>query len=188
MVTGELKRYWSLFSIFVLLLTAGWIWFSADQTTGQNLSAPAVSFMAPDFTLSNAAGNTFTLSNMRDHVVLVNFWASWCPPCKAEMPAMQRVYEAYKEQGFTILAVNVTTQDQMASAESFIKSLNITFPILYDIDGKVAEQYQNQALPTSYFVDTNGIIQEVIVGGPMAEALLRIRIEKLLVAHTEVKY
>jgi len=93
---------------------------------------------------------------------------------------MQRVYESYQDQGFTILAVNATVQDQQSEAIAFAEKMNLTFPIILDLDGKFAHQYQNHALPTSFFINTDGIIQEVVIGGPMSETLLRTRVEMLL--------
>ncbi len=174
---------WSLFSLVVLLLSAAWIWLSADPegaTTGGMIPAPRPGFLAPDFSLPDTEGNLTTLSDLRGQAVLVNLWASWCTPCQAEMPAMQRVYEEYKDQGFTILAVNATQQDSQAAAAQFALEKGLTFPILFDMDGSVARSYQMTALPSSFFILPDGTINEVIIGGPMAEALLRVRIEQLL--------
>lgn len=93
---------------------------------------------------------------------------------------MQEVYEAYEGQGFTILAVNTTYQDQKESAIAFSQSLGLTFPILFDLDGEVARQYQVRAMPTSFFIDAEGVVQRMVVGGPMSEGLLRAEVEKLL--------
>lgn len=187
MMIAFLKRYWFLFSLLTLLLSAGWIWFSIERPNNVNITAPAVGFNAPDFTLEDTSGNAVLLSTLRGQVVLINFWASWCAPCKAEMPGMQNVYEEYQDQGFTILAVNVTKQDQKSSVEAFISKLAISFPVLYDTEGRVADLYRNQALPTSFFIDSDGIIRDVVIGGPMAETLIRTRVEKYLIAKEETQ-
>jgi len=96
------------------------------------------------------------------------------------MPAMQRVYEKYRDDGFIILAVNSSFQDDPEKAQAFADELGLDFPILFDQDGNVSHLYQASALPSSYFVDRDGIIQQVVVGGPMSEALLNIRVEQLL--------
>ncbi|HWQ84309.1 MAG TPA: TlpA disulfide reductase family protein [Anaerolineales bacterium] len=179
------RGLWNLFSLAVLLLGAGWIWLSAANpggTTGGEIPAPRAGFLAPDFSLPNADGNLITLSDLRGQAVLVNLWASWCAPCQAEMPAMQRVYKDYGDQSFTILAVNATNQDSQAAALQFAAEKNLTFPILFDLDGSVSRSYQLTALPTSYFILPDGTIKEVIIGGPMAEALLRVRVEQILEA------
>jgi len=156
---------WRIFSLVVLLLSAAWVWLSAapdGATTGGMIPAPRASF------------------HLRGQAVLVNLWASWCTPCQAEMPAMQRVFEEYKDQGFTILAVNATQQDSQAAAIQFAAEKGLTFPILFDLDGSVARSYQMTALPSSFFILPDGTINEVIIGGPMAEALLQVRVEQLL--------
>lgn len=98
---------------------------------------------------------------------------------------MQRVYEAYQSEGLEILAVNSTSQDTRQDALAFAESLGLRFPILFDDEGQVARLYQVTALPTTFFIDSQGIIQDVVIGGPMAEALLRVRVEQLLSALTE---
>jgi len=171
--------------IFAAILVAGlaWLLLSADtsgtSTAGQ-IPAPQVGFLAPDFSLETLEGETITLSDLRGKAVLVNLWATWCPPCRAEMPAIQRLYEEYKDQGFIVLAVNATNQDDLSKIPAFIKEYSLTFPIPLDTAGTVSRQYQLRSLPSSYFIGRNGIVQEVVIGGPMAETLLRTRIEKIL--------
>lgn len=169
-------------SVIVLLLGLAWIVFSADPSGASNkdVSAPRPGFLAPDFTLQTTDGETVTLSNLRGQAVLVNIWASWCAPCRAEMPAMQRVYEDYKEQGLVILAVNSTVQDSAESAKSFASELGLTFPILLDVEGLVTRLYLVQGLPASFFIGRDRVIREVVPGGPMSEVLLRTRIESIL--------
>lgn len=93
---------------------------------------------------------------------------------------MEDVYQDYQGQGFVILAVNATNQDSRPEALAFAQELGLTFPILFDTTGEVSRLYQLRALPSSFFIDKNGVIQEVVIGGPMADALLRIRVEELL--------
>jgi cytochrome c biogenesis protein CcmG, thiol:disulfide interchange protein DsbE len=174
---------WKLFSILILLGGALWVWASAaapDAVTAGQIPAPRKGFLAPDFALTDQNGSEYSLSDLRGQAVLVNMWASWCTPCRAEMPAMQTVYQDYHERGFEILAVNTTFQDDPNSALSFANELGLTFPLLWDIDGSTSSLYQIRAMPTSFFVKRDGTIDEVVIGGPMAEALLRVRIERLL--------
>ncbi|MFZ6028407.1 MAG: peroxiredoxin family protein [Chloroflexota bacterium] len=178
-----LEKYWSIFSLLALALSAGWIVFTAmvyGSSAHEVTVAPQTGLLAPNFTLFNSGEKEFRLSDFRGRPVLINFWASWCPPCRAEMPAMQRVYEEYEAQGFVILAVNAANQDSNPAAQAFASELGLSFPILFDTDGEVGNLYRAGALPTSFFVDPQGIVQEVVIGGPMSEALLRTRVENLL--------
>jgi peroxiredoxin len=172
-------------SLYVILLILGalWIWLSRPapgETMAGGIPAPQKGFLAPDFSLETADGEMIRLSELRGRPVLVNVWASWCPPCRSEMPALQRVYQEYASQGFVVLAVNAANQDDRQAALDFAGSLGLTFPILFDETGEVSRKYQVRALPSSYFIDARGVIQEVIVGGPMSEALLRIRARNLV--------
>ena len=167
----------------ILILGFAWIFVSADRTgtsTSGKIPAPQQGFLAPDFELKSIEGETVKLSDLRGQAVLVNLWATWCPPCRAEMPAIEKVYNEYKAQGFIVLAVNMTYQDAISDIAPFIDEYGLTFPVLLDETGVVGTAYQLRSLPSSFFIDREGIIQEVVIGGPMAEALLRTRVEEIL--------
>jgi peroxiredoxin len=169
--------------LYILLLTAGAAWIALSADTGEITAAgpaPQTGFPAPDFTLKTADGESFTLSDMKGQAVLVNMWATWCPPCEAEMPAIESMYNEYKERGFIVLAVNQTYQDNPFDIAPFVAKHSLTFPILLDETGETARAYQVRSLPSSYFINRLGIITEVVIGGPMSEALLRTRIEEAL--------
>jgi cytochrome c biogenesis protein CcmG, thiol:disulfide interchange protein DsbE len=170
--------------LYLLVLTAGavWIALSADTTTatGATTSAPQAGFAAPDFTLKTTDGEEYTLSKFKGSAVLVNLWATWCPPCRAEMPVIEKMYREYNDQGLVVLAVDMTYQDNPADVAPFIQKYGLTFPILLDETSVVGEAYQLRSLPSSYFIDRFGVIREVVIGGPMSEALLRTRIEQIL--------
>ena len=171
--------------LYLLILTIGfaWILISADKsgvsTSGQ-IPAPQQGFLAPDFELATSSGKTVKLSDLRGQAVLVNLWATWCPPCREEMQAIEKVYQEYKDQSFTVLAINMTYQDDLSAVAPFVNQQALTFPILLDQTGDVATAYQLRSLPSSYFIRRDGIINEIVIGGPMSEALLRTRIEDLL--------
>lgn len=179
------SQRWALLSLAILITGAGWIWASLatpGSTTAGRVPLPREGFLAPDFRLETTSGETVELADLRGHPVLINLWATWCPPCRAEMPAIQRVHQEYSGQGLQVLAVNATNQDDASRIEAFARDYQLTFPILLDRDGRVTRDYQMRALPTTFFIDREGVIQEVVVGGPISEALLRIRVEKLLFA------
>ena len=96
------------------------------------------------------------------------------------MPFIEKMYQEYKEQGFIVLAVDMTYQDDPFAVVPFIQEYGLTFPILLEKTGDVAATYQLRSLPSSYFINRDGIINEVVIGGPMSEALLRTRIEEIL--------
>ena len=169
--------------VIILIAALAWIVISADTSgasTGGAIPAARQGFLAPDFTLNTPEGESFTLSELRGQAVLVNLWATWCPPCRAEMPAIQKLYDEYKDQGFVVLGVNMTYQDDPLAVVPFMQENQLTFPILIEETGNVAEKYELRSLPSSFFIDRDGIIQEVVIGGPMSEALLRTRIEAIL--------
>jgi peroxiredoxin len=172
----------TLLIVAVLLAGALWIWISRPAADGANgeLSAPRPGFLAPDFSLQNAEGQTVTLSELRGQPVVINFWASWCPPCRAEMPALERIDQ--ETPGLALLAVNATSQDSREQALAFMDENGLGLPVLFDRDGEVARRYEVRSLPTTFFIDATGVIQEVVIGGPLAEALLRLRIERLFEA------
>ena len=150
------------------------------STTSGSIQVPQEGFQAPDFSLSTLDGEEFALSEFRGRAILVNFWATWCPPCRSEMPAMQQVYMDYGTDEFVILAINSTYQDQSDKVEAFINEGGLTFPVLLDITGEVSNRYQVHSMPTSFFIDPEGVINEIVIGGPMSEALLRTRVDRLL--------
>jgi len=167
----------------ILILGLAWIFVSTDRTgasTSGKIPAPQQGFLAPDFELQTTEGETINLSDLHGQAVLVNLWATWCPPCRAEMPSIEKVYNEYKDQGFIVLAINMTYQDTFANIAPFIDEYGLTFPILLDETSEVGTAYQLRSLPSSFFIDREGIISEVVIGGPMAEALLRTRVEQIL--------
>lgn len=177
-------KYWLPLTGAVLTIGLLVVFFSRvppEETTSGLIPSPREGFAAPDFTLETIDGNTLSLSELRGRAVVVNLWASWCPPCKAEMPALQVVYDIYVEQGLQVLAVNMTFQDSISDADEFIEMEGLDFPILLDRSGEVARLYQMRALPSTFFIDPEGVIQKVIIGGPMSESTIRTAIEEILV-------
>jgi cytochrome c biogenesis protein CcmG/thiol:disulfide interchange protein DsbE len=175
------KPLW--WGLMALLLAAGTAWIGLNRAPVESAAAgdlelPRVGFAAPDLTLQTLDGETVALSELRGQAVLINFWASWCPPCRNEMPAIQQVYEEYRDEGFTVLAVN--SQEQEARVVAFAEPLGLTFPILIDRDGSVFDAYQVAVLPTTFFVDRAGVIQGVTTGGFLSRAFFESEIAPLL--------
>ena len=141
--------------------------FPRERSSQQNVlaSSPLIGKQAPDFTLPTLDGEEVSLSQFGGQPVLINFWASWCLPCQEEMPEFVRSYEAHKAEGLMILGLNLTYSDSLPDVESFASEFNITFPVLLDKDGAVAEKlYHIPGLPTSIFVNEDGTIERIQVG------------------------
>ncbi|MFZ5997707.1 MAG: peroxiredoxin family protein [Nitrospirota bacterium] len=118
---------------------------------------------APDFTLTDISGKKISLSELKGKVVLLNFWATWCGPCKAEMPALNKLYLELKEKGFVILAVSLDTAEK--PVKSFIAEKKLAFPVLMDSDKELSfDKYAVMGLPTTFLIDKKGIIVERILG------------------------
>jgi cytochrome c biogenesis protein CcmG, thiol:disulfide interchange protein DsbE len=167
----------------ILILGFAWIFVSADRSgasTFGKIPAPQQGFLAPNFELKTPTGESIKLSDLHGQAVLVNLWATWCPPCREEMQTIEKIYLEYRDMGFTVLAVNMTYQDDPLAVVPFVNEQKLTFPILLDETGEMASAYQLRSLPSSYFIRRNGIINEVVIGGPMSEALLRTRIQDIL--------
>jgi thiol-disulfide isomerase/thioredoxin len=144
-----------------------------EETLTINLGAPAVGTIAPDFVLFDVNANPFRLSELRGSVVVINFWASWCDPCREEMPILQDLYERYSMDGLIILGVNTTYTDSWEDAVSFAKELGLTFPILFDDTGAVGETlYKVFGLPTSYWIDRDGVIRSFQLGALTEDQML----------------
>ena len=122
--------------------------------------------LAPDFTLFNLEDEEVTLSDLQGKRVVLNFWATWCPPCEAEMPHMQKYYDKYSEEdNVEIVGVNLTYgKEKVERVEQFLQSYDITFPVVLQPDDAVEEQYGIITLPTTYFIDREGKIQKKILG------------------------
>ncbi|MEN1967230.1 TlpA disulfide reductase family protein [Lentibacillus sp. N15] len=118
--------------------------------------------MAPDFELETLDGKTVHLSDFKGERVLVNFWATWCPPCRAEIPDLEKLYQ---NKDVTILATNLTMSEENENkVTDFVDEFGMSFPVLKDSDGDVSATYQVQAYPTSYMIDSNGRIQFIQLG------------------------
>ena len=113
--------------------------------------------VAPDFTLANRAGGQMSLSTLRGQVVMINFWASWCGPCRQEFPALDQIYAKYKPMGFTLVGINV--ESEKSDAERFLGTQKVSFPILFDPDNKVSGDFGVKAMPTTVLVDRQGRVR-----------------------------
>lgn len=154
---------------FAGLLIITVVWILSGQSTRQNITPVGeVRRPAPEFALPSLGGETVRLSDYRGKVVLVNFWGTWCQPCKEETPALERVYQKLRDQGLVIIGVDLRNQERAgadgdADVRTFVESYGVTYPIALDTTGDVARAYQILPIPTSYFVDQSGTIRYIAV-------------------------
>ena len=184
MINSFLQDHWKIFSTLVLACGMAWMGLTAMQSTGTTqglIPAPRQGFLAPDFNLEDLGGNRYSLQDFRGKVVVVNIWTTWCAFCKTEMPAFQKVSDSLKsESGVVILAVNSTFQDDSTKVAQFVSDYGLHYPVLLDTSGRATNAYQVRALPTTFFIDRDGIIQNVTIGGPLTEAMILTQISSLL--------
>ncbi len=150
-----MKRIIYIFLIF-LLGTTGYAETVQDKLMNLGIAIPQNKVEAIDFELEDLNGETRSLSSYRGKVVFLNFWATWCGPCRIEMPSMQRVYNELKDEGFEIVAVDL--REDKKKVKKFIKKYELTFPVLLDKTGKVGGIYGARAIPTTYIIDRDGFI------------------------------
>ena len=117
---------------------------------------------APDFSLQSLDGSTVRLSDLKGQVVLINFWATWCAPCREEMPLLDAIYQKYNRLGVELLGINV--EDDASGARKYLNETPVTFPILFDADGRVSKQYQVKAMPSTILVDRHGNVRHIHYG------------------------
>ncbi len=142
-----------------------------EQTDAGPKVGTNVGNLAPDFTLSSTTKETVTLSDYRGKRVMVNFWGTWCPPCRAEMPDMEKFYQ---ENDVEILAVNLTpTESNVSDVTDFIDEFGLSFQVLLDEELTVSSRYGIQPVPTSFMVDSNGIVQYVALGAVNYEQMVQ---------------
>ncbi|WP_332634480.1 redoxin domain-containing protein [Halalkalibacter flavus] len=165
-----------LFTLFLLIGINGWgsLGFLDEAMLNQGSKETlqiAVGQTAPEFVLQSLEGKEISLSDFKGQRVMINFWATWCPPCRAEMPDMEKFYTNHE---VVLLAVNGTnTEGSRDHVKDFVSNLNLTFPVLLDEHGEIASLYQIGPIPTSLFIDKNGIISDIHIGAMNEEMMIR---------------
>jgi len=150
------------FIIPLLLLVSGAA--QASASLADLLVVPEVErHEAPAFSIENLLGGNTSLADYKGKVVLLNFWATWCMPCRAEMPGMETIWQKYKEQGLVIAAVSVD-EGSRGRIKTFSRLLDLSFPILLDPESEVSDLYEVSNMPTSFLIDRNGKVISRIVG------------------------
>ncbi|MFH1382510.1 MAG: TlpA disulfide reductase family protein [Chloroflexota bacterium] len=148
------------------------------QTGSTVLTGTQPGQQAPDFQLKDVDGQVVSLSGLRGKPVLLNFWATWCPPCRSEMPLLQQTYEEWSAKGLVLLAVDIG--ESPATVKEFLSSNKLTLPVLLDSQQLVAEQYRISLIPTTLFIDKDGIIRQRIVGAFPDRAVIETELQKIM--------
>ena len=150
----------------------------ASRATGQSAALPLAGHMAPNFTLTDLQGRTVSLLSLRGRPVVINFFASWCPPCKMETPDLVNMYQQYGEK-VQFLAVNMAPDDTLSRVQEYVRAFGVPYPVLLDSSGAVEATYGVIDIPTSFFIDSKGVIMSRVVGF-MPPVMMRAKVAQLL--------
>jgi len=160
-------RYFVVGLVVLALVLSGLLGLYFSGGLDENRSGPVTSLRvgqeAPNFELRDRSGKIYALDSLRGQVVLVNFWATWCPPCRAEMPSMEKFYKMYNDRGVELLAVNVEPEGPEIM-EEFEKDYPHSFPVVFDLEARVQNLYGVFKFPETFIIDKNGIIVEKVIG------------------------
>jgi cytochrome c biogenesis protein CcmG/thiol:disulfide interchange protein DsbE len=143
----------------ILAVAFGVVWLQSSKYEPLTVGMPA-----PDFSLPDMNGKAQRLSDYRGKVVFLNFWATWCKPCKEEMPSMQIMWDNFKSEDFVMLAVSMDRVTTKKDIPPFIENLRLTFPILTDSWGQTDKLYKLMGVPETYIIDSNGVLREKVIG------------------------
>jgi peroxiredoxin len=156
---------WTLLFVGSLLIGVAWILASRESEAQEPATgiaeAPAVGYRAPDFTLRTLQGESFSLEDYRGNPVVLNFWATWCPPCRAEIPFFQAAHRKFNGQ---VTIAGIDDGEDVATVGPFVTDMGMTYPLPLDKQSIVSRAYQVNSLPATYFIDAEGVIQHIHIG------------------------
>ena len=161
LMAGQKRNIFPVLLVFFLIASCT----SGSDSSGEGGlgEGPRVGYRAPNFRLVNLKGEEVSLANEKGKVVFINFWATWCEPCKIEMPSMEALYHDFKDKGFEILAVSNDLEGESV-VKPFIEKMGVSYPVLVDPDFHVNEKYLVRTVPTSVLVGRDGVITHILVG------------------------
>ena len=170
------RARWYVLIALVAIAGTGWIYITRvpDDAELATSVAAHVDFRAPNFRLDTLDGQSVSLSDLRGQVVLINFWATWCPPCRKEFPELAKAYDEHNGD-FVILGVDL--QESPGDVRRFADEYGAKFPIVIDADASVSKAYRLIGLPSSYFIDQNGVLRDQFFG-PLSRATIDDKVEK----------
>jgi peroxiredoxin len=146
-------------ALAILVLAFGVVWVQSSK-----YEPLTVGKTAPDFQLVDMQDRDVRLSDYRGKVVFLNFWATWCKPCREEMPSMEVLFKNFEDQGLIVLAVSIDRVTTKKDIPPFIKSMNLSFPVLIDSWGKTDKPYKRMGVPETFIIDRQGVIREIVIG------------------------
>lgn len=167
--------------LFVTMLASGCKATTSPATTNQSANVPegiSIGNRAIDFELQTLDGKTVKLSDFRGKPVLLNFWATWCPPCRFEVPFLDQINQSYAAKGLVMLAVDIG--EDSTTINNFMMSLNVSLPVLMDTDKKVAKAYSITTIPRTFLIDNNGIIRQMVPGAFQDKAAIENELKKII--------
>ena len=170
------RTQWNV--LIIVILAAGIAWTAASRVTTGQATRDRARRATPDFTLDTLDGGTFTLSAQIGKPVVVNFWATWCPPCRAELPIFEDVYRNNHDRGLVVVGVDVAESPDVVA--KYVAETGLTFPIALDTSGETTELYRIQGMPTTFFIGRDGKIRDMIIGGPLTQAAIESKVAELL--------
>jgi cytochrome c biogenesis protein CcmG, thiol:disulfide interchange protein DsbE len=173
----QTRQAWLLLLVAAVALSVGWMAVSRGaETAVPTASAPRVGFLAPDFVLPTPTGETLTLSDLRGKPVVLNFWASWCAPCRVETPYFQALSEQYAAE---VMFVGVNQGETADIARQFAADYELTYPLVLDETSRISREYAIFGLPTTLFIDAEGVIRHIIPGA-VNQAVLESQVQQVL--------
>ena len=159
--------------VLLLMLTWALLGTGCSEPLGARVGEPA-----PNFKLENLDGQFISLSDLQGKPVLLNFWATWCPPCRAEMPYLQQIYEEWSGKGPVVLAINIG--ESHSKARNFLQTHNLSLPVLLDTKENVARKYNITGIPATFFIDSDGTIQVKIIGAFPSKTAIEKNLNKIM--------
>ena len=162
--------------MLLIMLISGLLVAGCAGGVSQN---PWIGKPAPDFQFQSSEGQATSLSDLKGKPVILNFWAIRCSPCRMEMPYIQQVYDEWQEKGLMLLAINIG--ESPSQIAEFLQSQGLSLPVLLDIEGNIAQKYKIQYIPTTFFIDRDGIIQDMKVGAFQSKAEIESSLSKLAI-------
>lgn len=158
-LSGARRLMVTLAAVAILTLAFGVVWMQSSK-----YEPLVVGMNAPDFNLPDLQGKSQRLSDYRGKVVFLNFWATWCKPCKEEMPSMQALWDNLKQEDFVMLAISMDRVTTKKDIPPFVESMKLAFPILTDSWGQTDNRYKLMGVPETYIIDQNGVLREKVIG------------------------